>query len=84
MLDAYGRIPKGMAQGNSVDPGMFDQCLNIAVELDDVAIKGRYCYAGLMLPLIDINLNTSQVDQVVNILFFMLSVFCLILESDCF
>lgn len=50
MLDATGRIPQALTQGNVYDLGMYDQCLNIV----EGAIKGKYCLGGLALPLTDL------------------------------
>lgn len=44
VLDSYGRVPQALTQGNNIDLGMADQCL-----YGDV--KGRYCMAGLVLPI---------------------------------
>lgn len=67
VLDAYGRIPQGFAQGNFIDLGMFDQCLNIAEKVDDIDIKGKYCYNGLIIPFINLNPSTLQVNQIVSV-----------------
>lgn len=66
VLDAYGHIPHGVTQGNSMDMGMFDQCLNISETIDAVKIRGKYCYAGLALPLSNISLDIQQPVQQVN------------------
>lgn len=57
MLDSYGRIPQAIMQGNNMDLGTVDQCLYGDVE-------GRYCLAGLVLPidlLENVSLSTEQV-----------------------
>lgn len=56
--DAYGKIPEGLTQGNDRALGMFDQCINIIENLKTTTIRGKYCYAGLVIPL----------DEIVNIL----------------
>lgn len=71
MLDAFGRIPEGLTQGNLVDMGMFDQCLNIFEKLDTTEIKGRYCYGGLIIPVLEQNTNSSQINELVIIFLFM-------------
>lgn len=54
VLDASGRLPQAITQGNDLDLGMYDQCLNIHEEIGNVTIKGKYCSRGLSLPLTDI------------------------------
>lgn len=68
MLDAYGRPPAGRTQGSSTGLGMYDQCLAIAKELNITTIKGKYCYAGLVVPLISLNPSISQLEESVNTL----------------
>lgn len=58
MLDASGRIPQAITQGNRRDVGTYDQCVNIYKKLDVGEVKGKYCYAGLAIPLAILN-NTS-------------------------
>lgn len=65
MLDAYGRIPQAMTQGNDMDLGMFDQCLAIQENLNTTVIKGKYCYAGLVIPVVDMENNVLQMDVIV-------------------
>lgn len=66
MLDASGRIPQAITQGNTIDMGTYDQCVSIYKELDTGDIKGRYCYSGLAIPLITTNNGQSvQSDEVV-------------------
>lgn len=70
MLDASGRIPRAISQGNRVDEGTFDQCVNIHKKLDIGDVKGKYCYAGLAVPLAALNATLStptwSVEEVVN------------------
>lgn len=68
MLDAYGRIPKGVAQGNNMDLGLFDQCINIKENLGNVSIQGKYCHLGLVLPSLKITENNTENNEMVNIL----------------
>lgn len=72
VLEASGRIPKGITQGNTNDFGMFDQCLNVNEKLDSIEIKGKYCYPGLAIPLTDVNLNFSAVSENVSTLLLLL------------
>lgn len=51
MLDSSGRVPQGVLQGNSIDLGNYDECVNIHEELETGDINGRYCYSGLAIPL---------------------------------
>lgn len=51
MLDAFGRIPAALSQGNRIDLGLYDQCVEINEVIENVDIKGRYCLAGFMLSL---------------------------------
>lgn len=70
MLDASGRIPRSISQGNRRDEGTYDQCVNIYKKLDVGVVKGKYCYAGLAIPLSLLNatLSTSvlSVEEIVN------------------
>lgn len=54
VLDASGRLPQAITQGNVYDLGMYDQCLNIYGETDNITIKGKYCPGGLAVPLADL------------------------------
>lgn len=53
-MDASGRIPQAITQGNVYDFGTYDQCLNIHERIGDVDIKGKYCFGGLAIPLEDL------------------------------
>lgn len=69
MLDAYGRLPAGLTQGNMMHLGMFDQCVAIAKQLNSTTIKGKYCFPGLIvIPTIipTITPNISQLDESVS------------------
>lgn len=64
MLDASGRIPKAITQGNRLDEGTFDLCVNINEKLDVIGqVSGKYCYGGLTLP---INISTVDAQQLAN------------------
>lgn len=60
VVDAMGSIPRGIMKGNTEDLGFYDECVDIMHEIEDDTIKGRYCYAGLVLPLPNISLIVSQ------------------------
>lgn len=63
MLDAYSRIPRELTEGNNVDFGMFDQCINIKESLNNTSIQGKYCYGGLVLPITRIKeMDTAMVE----------------------
>lgn len=51
VLDAFGRVPNAITQGNIMDLGTYDQCVNIFVETKTTNIRGKYCLNGLMVPL---------------------------------
>lgn len=51
MLDASGRTPQALFQGNRYDLGTYDQCVNMQEMVENETIKGRYCTAGLILSL---------------------------------
>lgn len=61
MYDASSKIPTGIASGNKVDLGQFDQCLNVDKlleakfeELDvKVEMKGKYCSAQIKFSELD-------------------------------
>lgn len=55
-----GSIPKGIMKGNREDLGFYDECVDISQEIEDDTIKGRFCYAGLILPLPNISAVTQQ------------------------
>lgn len=55
-MDAMGSIPKGIMKGNREDLGFYDECVGISQEIENDTIQGRYCYAGLILPLPNISL----------------------------
>ncbi|XP_033728064.1 uncharacterized protein LOC117314531 [Pecten maximus] len=46
MIDASGKIPSGLLEGNMVWPGSYDECLNVNV---DGKFDGQYCTATLSL-----------------------------------
>lgn len=50
VLDASGRIPQALTQGNKIDLGSYDQCVNIREPLATTTIDGKYCYSGLVIP----------------------------------
>lgn len=71
MLDASGRLPRAIAQGNRRDEGTYDQCVNIQTKLNATEIKGKYCYGGLAVPLSVLNITLTSVglgpvDAIVN------------------
>lgn len=52
MLDAGGKPPHGILEGNINSVGMFEECLGINQERNDSRIiKGQYCMARIPLPL---------------------------------
>lgn len=72
VLDAFGRTPKSITQGNNVDLGSFDQCVDILEHLDSGLIRGRYCYGGLAIPLVDDTSEISLSKQTVSACLFFL------------
>lgn len=60
VIDAYGFIPKGIMRGNTNGLGFYDECLDVQQEIEGDTIKGRYCYAGLIVPLPNITAMTSH------------------------
>lgn len=58
MLDAGGRLPQSITQGNRLELGNYDQCIDIHEELkQNKIINGRYCLTGLAIP---INISFSK------------------------
>lgn len=52
VLDAGGRPPQGLLEGNINSVGMFEEYLRISQERNDSrTIKGKYCLARSPLPL---------------------------------
>lgn len=55
MLDASGNMPTGLLKGNVIDMGFYDECVDIAKNVNNLLIKGKHCYGGLMIPLAKLN-----------------------------
>lgn len=52
VLDAGGKLPHGLLEGNMNGIGMFEECLGISQKRNDSRIiKGQYCLAKIPLPL---------------------------------
>lgn len=61
VLDATGKLPPGVLQGNFNWLGSYDQCVKISAELPvykngtqigtDKAFGGRYCSASIPIPI---------------------------------
>lgn len=67
-MDASGRIPQAITQGNRRDGGTYDQCINIHENLDIGELKGKYCYAGLAIPLsVLINITSFSPETFVSV-----------------
>lgn len=62
MLDSSGNIPSALFVGNTIDMGFFDECMSTAEELGNESVNGKYCYAGLVIPLIQ-NASDSLVEE---------------------
>lgn len=60
VVDAFGRIPQAITQGNSLDLGTYDQCVDINEQMHNVDIKGKYCLYGLAVPLSHTGLESSH------------------------
>lgn len=60
MLDASGSRPKALLRGNVVDMGFYDECLDVAGNVNELLIKGNYCYGGLMIPLAKLNATNER------------------------
>lgn len=58
MIDAYGRIPQAIIQGNLYDLGTYDQCVNLFQQIGDIKIQGKYCVGGLTIPLTDLKVTS--------------------------
>ncbi|KAF2890010.1 hypothetical protein ILUMI_16163, partial [Ignelater luminosus] len=56
MFDYGSKIPSGLLEGNFVDLGFYDQCLNIEEDVNSIHISGKYCLGKLP---ININFNSS-------------------------
>lgn len=67
VLDSYGRIPQAITQGNYIDFGTYDQCVDIFENLEIGVVKGKYCYGGLILSLTSSDVKTSNLDVLVRI-----------------
>lgn len=51
MLDAGGKTPHGLLEGNINSVGMFEECLGISHQRNNSRIiKGKYCMAKIPLP----------------------------------
>lgn len=51
VLDSSGNFPVSILRGNVVDLGFYDECVEIRHEVDEDVIHGKYCHAGLLIPL---------------------------------
>lgn len=71
MLDAFGRIPQAITQGNNIDLGSYDQCLNVFHETNH--IKGKYCLNGLNIPLLEVFPKYWKVSNLSSLFLFELS-----------
>ncbi|KAJ8675743.1 hypothetical protein QAD02_011529 [Eretmocerus hayati] len=49
MLDASSKNPSGIAQGNIIDLGTFDQCVNIKKDYPETKIHGQHCMYSINL-----------------------------------
>ncbi|CAH2063670.1 unnamed protein product, partial [Iphiclides podalirius] len=74
MLDATGKIPSGILQGNGIQLGDFDQCLgsHARVQLDTgsvVKVQGKYCLAHVDLkaehPELEIPVHLAQAKSLI-------------------
>lgn len=59
MLDSSGSVPAAILSGNNVDMGFYDQCVDIAQNVNEEFVTGKYCYGGLIVPLT----NSSVVNE---------------------
>lgn len=48
VIDAWGKVPTGIAEGSVAHFGEFDQCLEIFEETNK--LRGQYCLAKFILP----------------------------------
>ncbi|CAK1578060.1 unnamed protein product [Parnassius mnemosyne] len=74
MLDATGKVPSGILQGNGIQLGNFDQCLGsqARVQLDTgsvVRVQGKYCLARIDLkaehPDLEIPVHLAQAKNLI-------------------
>lgn len=84
VLDSFGRIPQAVTQGNNIDMGTYDQCVNIFENLDNGDIKGKYCYGGLILQMVDMEFKELEASDMVNIvLCFMIQLITAVFNFSC-
>ncbi|KAK5642260.1 hypothetical protein RI129_008427 [Pyrocoelia pectoralis] len=51
MYDAMGKLPAGILNGNFIEMGSFDQCINIdEIRNDSTRLIGKYCLGHLSIP----------------------------------
>lgn len=55
MLDASSKIPSGLLEGNLIDLGMYDECVEVRGNTTDADIRGRHCMYS-----IDVNLRSAS------------------------
>ncbi|XP_031780038.1 LOW QUALITY PROTEIN: nose resistant to fluoxetine protein 6 [Nasonia vitripennis] len=49
MLDASSKIPSGLLEGNTIDLGMFDECMSVKGESQGIEIRGNHCMYSITL-----------------------------------
>lgn len=50
MLDAESKFQSGILLGNFRNLGMYDQCVEIAAQLNPTNIRSQYCMVSLSIP----------------------------------
>lgn len=60
MLDASGNMPTALLRGNVVDMGYYDECMDVAQNVNNSLIKGKYCYGGLIIPISKFNATDEK------------------------
>lgn len=59
VLEAMGRPPMGLYEGNVYDLGQYDDCLAITHDINGEVMHTKYCYAGLAIPLVNISFTEA-------------------------
>lgn len=65
MLDSSGSKPVAIMSGNIDDMGFYDECVDIAKEVNKEYIRGKYCYAGISIPLSNASLVLNNTNLLI-------------------
>jgi hypothetical protein len=50
VVDATGKIPAGILEGNIMNLGSMDECLDARADEDNETFTGKYCLVNFKIP----------------------------------